>query len=216
MNPGKRIEIGPTKYPINVWLADTTSSAEDIRAAVASTSGRQHRDLHVHFDDAPPEDSEVPIAVAHLTHQQFVNELIFAHVWSDQHPIEALIDSGASMNYMDVNNFAKSLNFEVKPHRIRVMVADGRIVKSQGKVTIPITFDDDAQGALGEGHGYSCRIEFVLLPMPHAQAILGLPFLTEHNPMVDWRNNCMKFPEFDEGAEVHIQTKPRPAVITFA
>ena len=96
------------------------------------------------------------------------------------------------------------------------MVADGRIVKSQGKVTIPITFDDDAQGALGEGHGYSCRIEFVLLPMPHAQAILGLPFLTEHNPMVDWRNNCMKFLEFDEGAEVHIQTKPRPAVITFA
>ena len=87
------------------------------------------------------------------------------------------------------------------------MVADGRIVKTQGKVTIHVTFDDDAQGALGEGHGYLFDADFVLPPMPNTEAILGLPFLTKHNPMVDWQKR-MKFMEFDEHATVHIQVKP--------
>ena len=117
------------------------------------------------------------------------------------------------MNFMNVD-LAKSLNLKITPHRIRCMVADGRIVKSQGKVTIPVSFDDDAQGAVGEGHGYLCDIDFVLLPLPHTDAILGLPFLTKHNPMVDWQKKIMKFPEFDENATVHIQVKPRPAIIT--
>ena len=103
--------------------------------------------------------------------------MIFAHVRSGKHDIEALIDSGASDNFMDTN-FAKSLNLEIKTHGIRCMVADGRIVKTHGKVIIPITFDDDAQGCIGEGHGYECTIEFALLPLPRDEAILGLPFLT--------------------------------------
>ena len=80
---GKRIEIGPTKFPVNVWLADTTSKADDIRSATASTSGRTHIDAQVHFEDVPEETDE-PVMVANVTHQQSKHELIFARVWHNR------------------------------------------------------------------------------------------------------------------------------------
>ncbi|XP_078518423.1 LOW QUALITY PROTEIN: retrotransposon-like protein 1 [Lissotriton helveticus] len=104
------------------------------------------------------------------------------HFGKDQRAtVSIMIDSGATGNFCDIL-FAKRLGInlvrKIKPEPVRAV--DGTPLSSG-----PITFDTEVISVLGPGKHCSV-ICFSLIDAPQFQLILGLPWLTEHNPKIDW------------------------------
>lgn len=97
-----------------------------------------------------------------------------------KHQLEALIDSGAAGNFMDVS-LAKSLQISTYslPAPLTVTALDGRPL-SPGKVT-------HLTSLLGlTTYQHQERMCFHLIQSPEFPVILGHPWLLQHNPHVDW------------------------------
>ena len=111
----------------------------------------------------------------------------------------ALLDSGASTCFLD-EKFAKQHKIRLvqKSKPIHVEVIDGRPLLS-GSVThesepIEVTFKD-----------HSSYVVFNIIRTPSNPVILGLSWLIDHNPSIDWRLRRITFP---------VKTKPvrRPQI----
>jgi hypothetical protein len=101
----------------------------------------------------------------------------------------ALLDSGASACFLD-ENFASrhKIRLVQKSKPIHVEVIDGRPLLS-GSVThetepIEVAFKD-----------HSSRIIFNIIKTPSSPVILGLSWLEQHNPSIDWKLRRMTFPK---------------------
>jgi hypothetical protein len=100
----------------------------------------------------------------------------------------ALLDSGASTCFLD-EEFAKRHKIRLiqKSKPVHVEVIDGRPLLS-GSVThesepIEVTFKD-----------HSSYVVFNIIRTPSSPVILGLSWLVDHNPSIDWRLRRITFP----------------------
>uniref|UniRef100_A0A8C5W9J4 CCHC-type domain-containing protein n=1 Tax=Leptobrachium leishanense TaxID=445787 RepID=A0A8C5W9J4_9ANUR len=103
-------------------------------------------------------------------------------------PLTAMIDSGASGNFMDLS-LATSLYVPIinKKHPVHVKLIDGSSLKS-GLVTletIPIR--------LYICHDHLKTISFDLVSSPVFRIILGLPWLRVHDPLIRWEKETVLF-----------------------
>ncbi|KAG1953738.1 retrotransposable element [Pimephales promelas] len=101
--------------------------------------------------------------------------------WSTHlHDCRALLDSGAEGNFMD-HSFAKRLHIPLKPlsHQIHVHALNGQRLPTISWITEDIT--------LITSGNHSETIFFYILDTPLAPIVLGHPWLTRHNPKIDWQ-----------------------------
>ena len=103
-------------------------------------------------------------------------------------PVSPLLDSGATVCFMD-RNFAQKHAFSLikllKP--IPVEVIDGCPISS-GLITfqtspIPMRIGNHVE-----------LLSFLIISSPHHPVILGLSWLILHNPIIDWHTQAIKFP----------------------
>ncbi|KAG1957249.1 retrotransposable element [Pimephales promelas] len=100
--------------------------------------------------------------------------------WSGHnHDCQALVDSGAEGNFMD-HGFAQRFNIPLLPltSRIAVQALNGQDLPTISLITGPITLTTSGN------HTETCS--FYIMDSPLAPIVLGHPWLTEHNPKIDW------------------------------
>ncbi|KAG1968655.1 retrotransposable element [Pimephales promelas] len=105
--------------------------------------------------------------------------------WSNHlHDCHALLDSGAEGNFMD-HNFARNHQVPLKPltHQIAVHALNGLKLPTISLVTEDII--------LTTSGNHSETISFYILDTPLAPIVLGHPWLTRHNPKIDWQLNAI-------------------------
>ena len=96
-------------------------------------------------------------------------------------PLTFLLDSGATNNFMAPTEVERRrLPITTAPTALHVRLADGSTLTTDKVVsadvqlgTLPIT------------------VQFYILDIKGIVAVLGKPFLTDFNPVIDWRTNFM-------------------------
>ncbi len=105
--------------------------------------------------------------------------------WANHtHTCQALLDSGAEGNFMDLL-FAHKLHLPIIPltRHIFVNALNGQELPNISLTTGPITL-------LTSGN-HTEIITFLLMDSPLAHIVLGHPWLVQHNPRVDWSSNSI-------------------------
>ncbi len=101
-----------------------------------------------------------------------------------RHDGTALLDSGAEGNLLDIS-LAQLLHIPMVSlrHKISVSALNGQSLPEISLSTIPIT--------LITSGNHSETITFLITNSPLAPVVLGHPWLTQHNPRVDWGRNTI-------------------------
>ncbi|CAI5701232.1 unnamed protein product [Peronospora effusa] len=113
-----------------------------------------------------------------------------------------LVDSGASQNFVTLAALKKrpagyeSLCQDDKQEEAIVRLANGALVRSEGvQVELAFSFSD-----------FSCKEKFTVLGMESPyDLILGMPWLTKHQPWIDWRTRTVASSTQDTGKDVLFQ-----------
>ena len=121
------------------------------------------------------------------------SEKIFTHpsiIHIDYNPIEVpntLIDSGASSCFIDFD-FVKSSKIQVSQKKTPVLieVVDGKALGT-GKIT------EETTPLLLDILGHNEYISFNVIKSPSYPIILGMPWLSFHNPEINWKERSLKF-----------------------
>ncbi|CAG8760584.1 12454_t:CDS:2, partial [Cetraspora pellucida] len=117
----------------------------------------------------------------------FIPELYIHLPNGTQTSVEALIDSGASACFLDLA-LAQELNLPIykKEMPLSVEIVDGQELSSgsimQKTGPISVHLQDHYE-----------EIIFNLIPSPHYKVILGLSWLTLHNPEIKWHERIITF-----------------------
>ncbi len=104
---------------------------------------------------------------------------------AERHEGMALLDSGAEGNLLDIS-LAQLLHIPLIPlrHKISVSALNGQSLPPLISLsTVPIT--------LVTSGNHSETITFLVTHSPLAPVVLGHPWLTQHNPRVDWGRNTL-------------------------
>ncbi len=103
---------------------------------------------------------------------------------SERHEGTALLDSGAEGNLLDIS-LAQLLHIPLVPlrHKISVSALNGQSLPQISLSTVPIT--------LVTSGNHSETITILVTHSPLAPVVLGHPWLTQHNPRVDWGRNTV-------------------------
>ncbi len=103
---------------------------------------------------------------------------------AERHEGTALLDSGAEGNLLDIS-LAQLLHIPLVPlrHKISVSALNGQSLPPISLSTVPIT--------LVTSGNHSETITFLVTHSPLAPVVLGHPWLTQHNPRVDWGHNTV-------------------------
>ncbi len=103
---------------------------------------------------------------------------------AERHEGTALLDSGAEGNLLDIS-LAQLLHIPLIPlrHKISVSALNGQSLPPISLSTVPIT--------LVTSGNHSETITFLVTHSPLAPVVLGHPWLTQHNPRVDWGRNTV-------------------------
>ena len=97
----------------------------------------------------------------------------------------AMIDSGASMQFIDLDFAVKNhLPLTLKPKPETLIVVDGREAESQ--LTHSCTFDLTVDQHLE-------TLTFQVIKLVGSNMILGKTWLQRHNPTIDWTKNTVPF-----------------------
>ena len=106
----------------------------------------------------------------------------------DSHKVSALIDSGASTLAIISQDFVNrhSIPLENLDGHVLVKTADGSplgtgyITHRTAPMKMKIVDHEE-------------MLQFLVLPIPHVDIILGHSWLQKHNPRIDWRNSTIHF-----------------------
>ena len=92
-------------------------------------------------------------------------------------PIRVLLDSGSTGNYIN-DQVARSFNLIVRVEEgtKQLTLADGSKVQAQGYVSFRLWCGQ-----------YNSEVIARVFPNMHQQLILGIPWLKQENPPIDWR-----------------------------
>lgn len=101
-----------------------------------------------------------------------------------------MIDSGASSNFVSSSLIPRAIPLIRKPIPIPLSVIDGTPI-SGGAIThhtapVSLLFEADLQQHAEE-------IQFEVIPMSSYTVILGIPWLRQHDPRIDWSSNHISF-----------------------
>jgi hypothetical protein len=134
--------------------------------------------------------------------------LVSLHVAGAERPLRALLDSGAT------NNFIRDDCLDLLPPHVRVLDGPGEIVVklADGKphraprraVSLSYTFD-----------GLSTNDDFLVIRLNYAfDCILGMPWLARHQPKIDWLARSVQRRVGFDVSEVftHLLVAPTPHV----
>lgn len=117
---------------------------------------------------------------------------------------DAMIDSGASGNFINPKTVIKhTIWTRVKGKPYRLTVANGSDIGKEGIEIETIELEMTTQGRHFE------MISFDVAPIGNHDIILGMPWMQQHNPSIDWADETIEFdrcrcPEIvprDEGEE---------------
>lgn len=97
-------------------------------------------------------------------------------------PIQVLIDSGASSNFISKNVVTNlKLKTNPLPHALPIKLPNGKICEStQALEQVTITIND-----------FSCLVDLNVLPLDGLEVVFGKPWLNFFNPSIDWPTNTM-------------------------
>src|SRR5258708_2242728 len=102
-------------------------------------------------------------------------------------PIKALLDSGAMHCFIDsslVSDHCLPAQPLSQPLRLCLFNRSFATNPIKYKVTIPILF----------APGQVIPVSFLVTPLdPDISAVIGISWLCQHNPLIDWANNCIHF-----------------------
>jgi hypothetical protein len=97
-------------------------------------------------------------------------------------PIRVMIDSGATGNFISTRALAR-LNIpiiKVEPYQLQVV--DGSSVEHNAGIvdqgTVPSLLESE--------DGHKTMVQFDITPLGRHEALLGMPWIREHNPEIDW------------------------------
>ncbi|KAM7154709.1 retrotransposon-like protein 1 [Molossus nigricans] len=101
--------------------------------------------------------------------------------------VQALVDSGASANFMD-ERFAQEHYVELyeKPYPQPIHTMDGSMIGNE-----PVWLHTEPLVCIHQNHQES--IEFDIVPSPNFSVILGINWLRVHTPEVDWAHGRCTF-----------------------
>ena len=92
-------------------------------------------------------------------------------------PVHILVDSGADENFIDTD-LVQQFNLPLVILPKQVLVLDGRLLAPATHHTAPLSF------SLSGDHTET--IKLFVIPSPNNPVVLGLPWLTLHNPTINW------------------------------
>ncbi|CAD0055203.1 unnamed protein product [Aureobasidium pullulans] len=101
----------------------------------------------------------------------------------------AMIDSGASGNFIStstVNRFG--LATQSKEHGYELVAVDGSALPGVSEETVPLQL-------VTQRHHED--IIFDVVEMTNHHIVLGMPWLRQHNPTIDWKSRMLRFQECD-------------------
>ena len=114
-----------------------------------------------------------------------------------------LVDSGASRNFLDatfLNNLLPDESIKLFNIKNRVRQADGQLSLSTTSISTPFNVN-----------GFSDYGTFVVTNLPNTDVILGKPWLSKHNPNIDWRHHVITM---HDGTTIRAQsTTSRPPTL---
>lgn len=144
--------------------------------------------------DLPPSVGNVPLRIRALQHHISAKlpraapcMKVAAQLPDSITPdIDCLLDSGCTSYFMD-RSFATQLGITTTrlPKPVSVEMIDGSPVDPEGvtHTTVPIRVTT----RFGTEH-----LSFYIISSPHAQIVLGMPWLEKHNPDVDWKRRIIR------------------------
>jgi deoxyuridine 5'-triphosphate nucleotidohydrolase len=104
--------------------------------------------------------------------------------------VQMLVDSGASRNFLSTE-LAEELKLEQQRYGLsgpQIRLGNGSIIPVEGHVEeVPVWIEGKADG-----------VDFEILPMKGKSAILGMPWLRDVNPHIDWANMTIQWQEDEE------------------
>jgi hypothetical protein len=122
-----------------------------------------------------------------------------------EHNTTALIDCGASENFIDkAYTAANGIPTQRKAIPRRVLTVDGSEVAGG-----PVTHDVQVDMTI---HHHEEEIRLHCITIGNAPVILGLPWLKLHNPTIDWRAHRLSF-HSDKYAERCLTASPQATAV---
>ena len=115
-----------------------------------------------------------------------LNELLVLELTVNGIPCRALIDSGASRNFISTS-FTRSnhVTLQKLPHPLRVRLANGSLSATNLELT---------NAAIACGPSYVYTSDLIATPLKEFDIILGKPFLSQVQPDIQWSTNTVLSP----------------------
>ena len=98
-----------------------------------------------------------------------------------------MLDSGASSEFIDTE-FARRCGLSLTPSTRTIRLADGTVVSASGEVTVDFTLVPSSVN----GAPIPFTATFTATPLEGYDAILGMTWLSEHDPVVGWRDKSIE------------------------
>jgi hypothetical protein len=133
----------------------------------------------------------------------------FAEISVGDVPILALVDTGATFNFLSCDVSGNLPTSTIPP--VPLQLIDGS-PHTAGAVTrktlaIPVTFP---------GSSYSHSTTFYVTSFPNVQGILGIPFLSETKAKIDFESNTLIFPSVYASTSAAPVVEENPTVLSSA
>ena len=131
---------------------------------------------------AVPSDDSIP---GPATHQHLV---VYAQLDEPQARLKTMIDSGATSNFIH-QDLVNRLDIPMieKPQPLPLDVIDGTPISS-GKIT-----HHTAPLVIRVSPDHTETLTFNIIPLGKYDVVLGSPWLSRHNPKIDWTNRSIRF-----------------------
>ena len=119
-------------------------------------------------------------------------------------PARIMIDTGATGNYISTRFVGRQrLTAKLKPRPYHLSLADGTpIQENDGRVKHEVQLD---QLVIGR-HRETITMDMIDIPQ---DAILGIPWLQQHSPVVNWKTREMTFPRCECTRETQTPRVPK-------
>ena len=101
-------------------------------------------------------------------------------------PTTLMIDSGASSEFIDTD-FARRCGLTLRPSNRTIRLADGTIVQASGEAVVAFTLESASKN----GSPIPFSTTFTVTPLEGYDAILGLTWLAEHDPVIGWKERSI-------------------------
>ncbi|KAE8227722.1 hypothetical protein CF326_g7373, partial [Tilletia indica] len=137
-------------------------------------------------------------------------QLIYIQISLSGRRATALIDSGASDDLISQSFILKnSLPTHLLQHPVECELADGRTVLVDSSVNSKLKFSVGTDTR-------SETLQLAVAPLKHADVILGRPWLSRHNPDIDWTSGTLLKLRSNPDPLVNSRplVSPRPPVIS--